>query len=142
MSDEFFEVMEKVNPFAFKDEKGKICIFKDYRAAYLYGIEKMYAMSMGGWLDLVLFMCTHCGFSLPDAVRFMESFERSGALTASDESDKTQLVQIDWTDYKDMQRVLTRVFNGLHWILETKFNNDMFRSALDTFCAKMGVIIG
>lgn len=141
MSDEFFELMERVNPFAFKDEKGKICVFKDYSEAYLDCIDKLRQMGFGGWVDLVVFMNKHCGFEMADAERFMKHFENSGALSKNDYSNKTGLVQIDWTDYKDMQRVLPRIMCGLHWVLETKFNPDMFKHALDRWCVLNGVVI-
>lgn len=141
MDTRFFEVMEQVNPFAIKEANGKIKVYKDYAAAYQDVMTRMHEDSRRGYLDIPLFLTRHCGMELRQAKDFLENFYRSGALKKGDSVAEEGVALIDWSDYQFLLRYLPKFFCGLHWILETKFQNDMFLLALQRFCIKNGIVL-
>lgn len=141
MDTRFFELLEQVNPFAIKEPNGKIKVYKDYAAAYLDVMSRMYADSPRGYLDIPLFLTRHCGMELKQAKDFMENFYRSGALNKGDSVSEVDVALIDWSDYQFLLHYLPKFFSGLHWILETKFQKDMFLLALQRFCLKNKIVL-
>lgn len=120
------ELVEKYNPFGFKDEKNDLMIFKDYDAAYYELLNRLYKAGPT-YIDLILFCHDNWGMKPVDASRFVNLWHRSCGITS-------ETLLIDW-QYGGAERdsILQRLAKAAHLITETKFNNDMFLNALNRF---------
>ena len=95
----FFEVMEQANPFAHRDEKGKIMVFKDYSEVYLDCIEHMYQESLRGYLDVCLFLEHYSGMEHLQATQFLENFYKSGVFGKDLPASNVGVCLIEWRNY-------------------------------------------
>lgn len=126
---EFIELMKEHNPFVFKNEKGKPCVFKTYSDAYYEMCERIYKQAPRGYLDCVLFLVDNCGMVKNQAEGFLENFVKLGALSKDDEG----LCMIYWSDKVQSEQILERIAKSLHWIIETEYNRSMFLDGLMRF---------
>lgn len=126
------ELVERYNPFGFKDAKGCIMVFKTYDEAYYELISRVY--NAGPLMvDSVLFVVDNLGMNLADAKRFIATWKGYCGVTDS-------LFLFDWKNGgKDRDLKLEQFAKGMHLISETKFNKDMFLHALDRFKCSINV---
>ena len=48
-------IIERYNPFAFKDKEGRLLLFKDYTAAYRYTLKQLAKRFPKGYIDMTIF---------------------------------------------------------------------------------------
>lgn len=120
------ELVELYNPFGFKDERGRIMVFRTYDEAYYELILRVYKAGPI-MVDAILFIVDNLGMSLTEAKRFFGTW--SGYIGVND-----PVFLFDWKNGgKGRDTQLEKIARGMHLISETKFNADMFRNALDRF---------
>lgn len=120
------ELVELYNPFGFKDPKGRIMVFRTYDEAYYELLERVYKAGPT-MVDLVLFVVDNLGMSLQEAKKFVYLWKGYCGV-------KDTLFLFDWKNGgKDRDKQLEQIARGMHILSETKFNNDMFLSALNRF---------
>ena len=51
-------IIERYNPFAFKDKEGRLLLFKDYTAAYRYTLKQLAKRFPKGYIDMIKGNCT------------------------------------------------------------------------------------
>lgn len=126
------DFLERYNPLAFKDARGNIMYFKTYEEAYCELLDRLY-LAGPYMIDAVLFCVNTYGMSNVDAQRFVNSWQRHvGA--------EEQFFMIDWkTGGRKRDMDLETFARGLHLLAETKFNKDMFLSALDKIKKKLKI---
>lgn len=140
MNEDFFTLMEKYNPLAFREPDGKVASYKDYAAAYEDCIEKAHAESLRGYFDVPLFLMHHCAMDRRSAEDYVPNFIRAGVLER-DVCGAVGVTLIDWSDYKYLRAFFERFLTGMHSLIETKFDKAMFLQALNHFCMKNDIIM-
>lgn len=124
------ELIERYNPFAFKDEKNRIEMYETYEKAYYELFRRIYAAGPK-MVDAVVFCVDTWGMTLADAQRFV-------ALWRPMMRKKDELFQFDWKDGgTERDRDLEVFARGCHLISETRFNKDMFSYALERWLHDM-----
>ena len=120
------QLVEDYNPFVLKDEKGRILLFNTYEKAYYELLKRVY--KAGPILfDAVLFCKKQLNMPFSDARKFVSSWTR---YIKSDEG----IFLIDWKDGgRERDIMLETIVRGMHMVSETRFNSDMFKSALTNF---------
>lgn len=130
-ANDFAELMERYNPLAFKDEEGKIMLFKSYQEAYTELLNRLYKAGPK-LIDVVVFAVDTWGMTLSDAQRFVASWRTNGFR-------KNELYLIDWeTGGVERDQDLEQIARGCHLITETTFNKDMFKYSLMKFLIDKG----
>lgn len=126
------EFLELYNPLAFKDARGNIMYFKTYVEAYEELFDRLY--KAGPYMiDAVVFCMDNYGMKIQDAQRFVNSWQRYIDV-------QKQYFLIDWkTGGKERDLQLEKFARGLHLLLESKFNKDMFLCALDKMKEKLKI---
>lgn len=119
------DVIEQYNPFAFKDAKNRIMIFKTYREAYFELLERIYKAGPL-MVDAVVFCVDNFGMEFRDAVRFVNLW-----YSVTGRRDHEYL--FNWTVPAEAEQMAERFAKGMHTISETKFNKDLFKAAFDSF---------
>ena len=120
------DLIENYNPFAFKDEKQQVMLFRTYEEAYYELFKRIYAAGPI-MVDAVVFCVDQWGMTLADAQRFV-------ALWRHSTFKKDELYTFDWeTGGTERDKDLEAFARGCHLISETKFNRDMFNYALERF---------
>lgn len=126
------ELIENYNPFGFKDSKQRIMVFRDYEAAYIELIDRLYQAGPM-MVDAVLFLKDNLGMPIIEA----QDFVRLWKFVVGQKEDD---FFFDWKKggyYLDAP--LERFAKGMHLLSETRFNKDMFKSALEKIKAKYNV---
>lgn len=121
------------NPLAFKDEKNTIMYFQTYKEAYEEMLERLYKAGPV-YVDLVLFAMDTYGMEKKDAEQFVRKFWSIGL--------KEQELLLNWQSEAPSERArlreqLAKVAKGLHMLVESKFQSDMFLAAFDAFMVKL-----
>lgn len=115
------------NPFVFRDEKDHFCYFKNLALVYKELFERMFKRFPKGYIEMSLFLVEECHFELQDAKDFVHSWMKLGY--------KGDPVVINWEAPAMRDVTLRQIVQGMHTLPETEFNESMFRSALNLFCA-------
>ncbi len=124
------EFIENYNPFGFKDKNGCLMCFDTYEKAYLELFERIYNAGPK-MVDAVLFVCDNLGMRIADAQRFVALWK-----PVTGQADDEYF--FSWTDEDGcLLRSLENFARGMHLISETKFNKDMFLSAVEKFRIKL-----
>lgn len=125
------EYIRLYNPFAVRNEKDEMMIFKSYREVYLDMIERFYKASPRGYLDVVLFISDLYKMNLPNAEDTFRGMKKLGV---------TEIMQICWREMHGCDdEALRRLLKGFHTISETRFDESRFRDALDLIKNKLGI---
>lgn len=127
----FEEIMMAYNPFGFKKEDGKVCMFNSYADVYEYTMKKLYEKFPKGYVDLSLFIHEMCGMPLDEAESIVKGFRIQGV---SDVMFQPELWRVDGMM---MSHTLVKIMQALHCITETEFDSMMFQAALDNFINKV-----
>lgn len=126
------ELVERYNPFGFKDAKGRIMVFRTYDEAYFELMDRIYKAGPV-MVDAVLFCVDNLGMSHIEATRFV-------ALWAPVTGQKSSEFFFDWkAGGYYLEHPLEAFAKGMHTLSETKFNKDMFLSAFDRIKIKYNV---
>lgn len=121
------EMLEVYNPMVLRDEKGVIMSFADYSECYFELIKRFYGVG-GPYVDLVLFVVETWGLSEVDAVRFVRTWH------SLVDFPKEGFVVVDWMNGgKERDKMIEGVVNCCHTLTKTKFDRNMFLSALNKF---------
>lgn len=121
------ELVEVYNPMVLRDEKGVIMTFADYSECYFELIKRLYGTG-GHYVDFVLFVVETWGMPEVDAVRFVRTWHSLVDFT------KEGFVVVDWKHGgKERDKMIEGVVKCCHTLAETKFDRDMFLSALNKF---------
>ena len=136
MNEDFFRIMEEHNPFYFRDKREHFCIFKDYSALYEAMLERLYEQAPLGYIDLVLFLTDYCHIGQLEAADFLQNFHRAGAIDRREPKGASGVVLVDWKDIDAYKEKFECIAKGLHWLMETQFNQSMFNQGFNMFKAK------
>lgn len=136
MKKEFIDLgdfLEQRNPLAFKDEHKHIMYFKDYEAAYLEMMKRVFEAGPK-MVDLVLLCMETYDMHKADAERFVARWHCFGI------SEDTVLTNWNFGDDAGEQsrliQTLRCIAQGMHSLACTKFNNDMFLSAFYKYTSR------
>lgn len=130
---DFEEMIEKYNPFGFKNENGEICMFETYKDAYKYALRKLGDDMTAGFVDLPLYISKNTGLIIQEAER--EAARMRPLWGPRD----VQLIDLrNFKDGADSQ--LKNFIKCLHTITETKFDEASFQEALVWFKGYMDLI--
>ena len=119
-------IIEKYNPFVFKDKEGKILLFKDYTAAYKYTLKQLAKRFPKGYIDMTIFLCEHMSISLKETVQEVTRWRKMGI------KDDIFYLKI-WNRTTERNSMLTDIFKALHMISGTEFDEFSFRTAMKEF---------
>lgn len=123
---DFVDIIEKHNPFGFKDKDGTVCIFRDYSEVYLETMNRLLEQHPRGYIELALFVSENCGIPLKDAADIVKSWVRRG--------DIEEPLLVRWDDGDGMLcKTMRDIMVKLHNISETHFCLPMFNIAFDNF---------
>lgn len=126
------ELVERYNPFGFKDERSRIMVFRTYDEAYYELISRVYKAGPI-MVDIDLFLVDNLGMTLAEAKKFFALWR--GCSGATD-----PIFLFDWQNGgKDRDQKLEQICKGMHLLSETKFNRDMFLSALNRFKSTLNI---
>lgn len=120
----FEEMIEKYNPFGFKEADGEICLFDDYKHAYLDAMQRMFKYFPKGIVDCALYL--HYCTGMP----YLEAVDESAHLRSHFMID--EYLDIDYTGQKTKSR-MEPFLRMLHEITETKFDKEAFDEAFELF---------
>lgn len=127
---DFADFIEKYDPFGFKDKDGSFMCFDTYEKAYLELFERIYKAGPK-MVDAVLFVCDNLGMRIADAQRFVALWK---PVCGQSEDE----FFFSWTNEDGcLYTNLERFARGMHLVTETKFNKDMFLSAVEKFKIKL-----
>lgn len=123
---DFEEMIERYNPFGFKDKSGKIGMYVDYGKAYYACMQALYEAFPKGFIDVPLFIHEQTGLPIRDAEG--EFGKMKSYLGDCD------IIAVDWFEERGrLIRELRPFMQALHLITETKFDENFFLSAVDAF---------
>lgn len=124
----FEELMQRYNPFGYKQENGKVCMFANYKDVYLYTMERLYISFPRGYIDMVVFLTDMTGMPEHECKDIIETQFKQFNI-----NDVLQLPDMWSTTSVYMSNVLVRIMQGLHTITETQFSPMYFQQALEEF---------
>lgn len=124
----FEELIEKYNPFAFKDAKGEAMLFSDYGKIYEYTFKCLADECSGGYVDLPLFMHKRTGMPLADCRHFVNTWYKKG-----------EIVRLDWTFFPDVRAFLIELVTMFHKVSETTIDHEMLQRKLAVFLSEVKV---
>ena len=119
-------IIERYNPFAFKDKEGRLLLFKDYTAAYRYTLKQLAKRFPKGYIDMTIFLCEQMSISLKETVQEVTQWKELGI------KDDIFYLKI-WERTTERNSMLTDIFKVLHMISGTKFDEISFRTAMKEF---------
>lgn len=119
-------IIERYNPFVFKDKEGRLLLFKDYTAAYKYTLKQLAKRFPKGYIDMTIFLCERMSISLKETVQEVTRWRKMGI------KDDIFYLKI-WERTTDRNTMLTEIFKALHMISGTKFDEFSFRTAMKEF---------
>jgi hypothetical protein len=119
-------IIERYNPFAFKDKEGRLLLFKDYTAAYRYTLKQLAKRFPKGYIDMTIFLCEQMSISLKETVQEVTQWKELGI------KDDIFYLKI-WERTTERNSMLTDIFKVLHMISGTKFDEFSFRIAMKEF---------
>ena len=119
-------IIERYNPFAFKDKEGRLLLFKDYTAAYRYTLKQLAKRFPKGYIDMTIFLCEQMSISLKETVQEVTQWKELGI------KDDIFYLKI-WERTTERNSMLTDIFKALHMISGTKFDEISFRTAMKEF---------
>lgn len=121
------ELVDLYNPLVLRDERGKIMCFADYSECYFELLKRLYGTG-GRYVDFVLFVRDTWAMSVFDSFRFVATWHSLVDFT------NAGFVIVDWINGgKARDKMLEGVVRCSHMVAGTKFNQDMFLSALNKF---------
>lgn len=121
----FMDLIERFNPFGFKQENGDTQVFHTYKDCYYFTMRKLYLMFPRGYCDMALFLEAQTKLPFQDSLRVVKGWKTMGV---------GEVMMIDFrTNDRARSHELTLVMKALHTISETKFNEAMFAEALINF---------
>lgn len=124
----FEEMIEKYNPFAFKDAKGEAMLFSDYGEVYKYLFKTLAEECPAGYVDLPLFMHKRTGMPLADCKSFVRSWWK-----------KDEVVRLDWTFFPQVRSFLIELATMFHKISETAIDHEKLQMRLQVFLGEIKV---
>ena len=119
-------IIERYNPFAFKDKEGRLLLFKDYTAAYRYTLKQLAKRFPKGYIDMTIFLCEQMSISLKETVQEVTQWKELGI------KDDIFYLKI-WERTTERNIMLSEIFKALHMISGTKFDEISFRTAMKEF---------
>lgn len=123
---DFEEMIERYNPFGFKDKSGKIGMYPTYKEAYYACLQALYEAFPKGFIDVPLFIHEQTGLPIRDAE---SEFARMKSYLGD-----CDIIKVDWFEERSrLVRELRPFMQAMHLITETKFDENFFLSAVDTF---------
>lgn len=133
----FGELMVLHDPFGIKDEKGNIKFFKSYEECYTFVLQHLFAHNRRGYVDIVLLVSQLSKVKLTECKALVDCMRGLWG------TDDARMIRMPWhedfeTDYHD----LVMLFKCLHLITESKFDESMFRSAIEKLHTTWVRIIG
>jgi len=120
------DIIERCNPFVFKDKDGKLLLFKDYTAAYKYTLKQLAKRFPKGYIDMTIFLCEQMSISLKETVQEVTRWRKMGI------KDDIFYLKI-WERTTERNIMLSDIFKALHMISGTKFDEISFRTAMKEF---------
>lgn len=123
---DFADMIERFNPFGYKEKDGKVMIFKNYGEVYLYTLRQLQADFPRGYFDMVVFVSDHTGMPPEESRRFCRNFKSFGIDTG------VMLVEY-WEDNRRVYFELENIMRALHLISGTKFSSSYFYQAIGEF---------
>lgn len=124
----FEDMIEKYNPFAFKDAKGEAMLFSDYGKVYEYLFKTIAEECPAGYIDIPLFMNKRTGMPLLDCKRFVNTWWK-----------KDEVVHLDWTFFPDVRAFLIELVTMFHKISETAVDHEKLQMRLAVFLGEIKV---
>lgn len=122
----FEELIEKYNPFAFKDAKGEPMLFSDYGKIYEYLFKCLAEECPVGYIDLPLFMHKRTKMPLNDCKHFIGTWWKRG-----------EVVHLDWTYFPEVRPFLIDLVDLFHKISETAIDHEKLQMRLAVFLGEI-----
>lgn len=120
------ELIEKYNPFGYKDERSRICIFATYEEVYYETCKRLFKLG-GPYVDLVQFCVENFAMPVRDAERFIAEWKHLSL-------PKGEFVYLDWSgEDGKLTQTLEAICKGLHGLSGTRLNKDMLLGAIYRF---------
>lgn len=123
---DFIDLIERFDPFGYKESDGKVRTFEDYGRVYYFTFEQLITMFPRGYIDLPLFVCTQTGMPLPECQRLVKEWKSTGI------DSEEYLIDL-WNDSPERTSFLKNLLTSLHLISGTTFNVSYFQDALERF---------
>lgn len=121
----FEELMEEHDPFAIKDEKGKIKFFKTYEDVYYFVLMHLFYNNRRGYVDLVLLVSQLTKLTIKESETVVADMHGLWG------KEDALIIPMPWIkEFEEQTEDLKNLFKCLHLITETKFNEYDFDSAL------------
>lgn len=130
---DFADLIERFNPFGFKEPGGKIRSFEDYGKVYEYTLEKLAMTFPRGYIDVPLFIHNETGMPIGDCENIVSDMKCYGL------TEEEYLVEI-WESGSERNTFFRQLLQGLHMISETKFSESYYIQALRNFDVSLEII--
>lgn len=127
---DFADLIERFNPFGFKEKDGRIMSFENYGKVYAYTLERIALTFPRGYIDIPLFIHNETGMPIGDC----EDMTRNMKCIGLDREE--YLVEI-WEPTRERTMFFRQLMQGLHLISETPFSESYFQDALRLFDMKL-----
>lgn len=137
MSDngDWMQALADYDPFCFKKADGRFLMCKTYEEAYVELLSRLMEQCPAGYIDIVVFLVDNCSMKYNFALTYIPQFEKLGCNVKNDR-DWDGVVVVDWKKVEEYELALECIARGMHLLLGTEFNRDMFKSALTRFRMK------
>lgn len=122
---DFEEMIEKYNPFGFKED-GEIQCYLTYEDAYYAAMKKLKELFPRGYVDLPLYITMTTGLPLPDSER---EFMRMRPIWGNEQVKLIDINEFSYGTQSDLESFIV----SLHQITETKFCKSSFLEAYERF---------
>lgn len=118
------ELLEKFNPFGFKEPDGRSSVFNNYGELYYHIMEKIVTTFPRGYIDIILLIMEEMKISINDAEKiFRKHFMRVF-------KTEYKLVELWNEDDKERDKFFRDLLFCFHSYSGTKFNESYYRDAL------------
>ncbi|MDT3388367.1 MAG: hypothetical protein LIR46_11495 [Bacteroidota bacterium] len=119
----FEELIQKYNPFGFKNPDGEVCAYETRYLNYVEAIKRMKASSTGGYLDVQLFVHDNTGMPIAYCQRLVDEHYKNGI---------TEEVWITWEQSSVCHMAVRRILEMLHSISGTTLDEKAYYEAIKT----------
>lgn len=126
---DFADLIERFNPFGFKESDGTVRVFENYGKLYYYVMEQLITMFPRGYIDIPLFLEQQMHIPMAECQQLVKEYKHTGI------TQEEYLINLS-IDNAERTAFLRNLLTSMHVISGTNFSEDYFRHALELFNAR------
>lgn len=121
------DLLDKFNPFGFKEPDGKSSVFSNYGELYYYVMEKIVTTFPRGYIDIDLFIVNEMKCSIADAEKIFHKYFRQCF------HHECVLIELWNESSRERDNFFRDLLFCFHATSETTFNVSYFKDAINKF---------